>query len=129
MDEWIGVSDAKKLSGKSVSTIHRWCDNKYIKSRKRKDGRKILKSSLLNHLATNVSPTPPTKNEEIPRDVLREKDEMIHLLKESNRELREQNRELQSELIKNSHELRAILSQQTGTAPSRWKRDEIIDAQ
>ena len=94
-----------------------------IRNRKRKDGRKILKSSLLTYLATEVVVVKPRKNHETFHE---KSDTLLHdrirELKDELKESREQNRILQSELIKNMHEMRAILAQQTGTSPSSWQR-------
>ena len=136
-EEWIGVSQAVKLTGKSGSTIRRWCDARLIKNRKRKDGRKILKQSLLTYLATECSMPIPRKKDEtshveeapsrdshkVCHERLSEKNERILELKNEIKELKETNKMLHSELIKGSCELRAILAQQTGTHPSTWTRD------
>lgn len=132
MEEWIGVYEASKLSGKSLSTVRRWCDGRVVQSRKRKDGRKILKSSLLSYLVTEATVTPAQKNQQPYQEssdgILQEKNERIRELKEENRNLREQVQTLQQELFRNTHELRAILSQQTGTTPSAWKRTTTRDS-
>jgi hypothetical protein len=52
------------------------------------------------------------------------RDERLEELKEQVKELKELNKALQSELIKNSYELRAIISQQTTSHPSSWLRSE-----
>jgi DNA-binding transcriptional MerR regulator len=138
--EWIGVSEAAKLSGKSGSTIRRWCDDRIIKNKKLKKGRKIYKKSLLEHLVTEAKPTPSRSNHDTPKidnepshlshllcdERVSMRDKRIYELEAMNESLIKQNKELQSEVIKNSYELRAILAQQTTTHPSSWTRSNDI---
>ena len=132
--DWVGISEASKLSGKSVSTMRRWCDGRLIKSRKIKGERKIDRLSLLTYLATECSMPVSPKNHDTHQDSkkasrethmalderLSSRDERIAELKLEISELKEQNKILQSEIIKNGYELRAILAEQTGSSPSSW---------
>ena len=134
--EWIGVAEAAKLSGKSGATIRRWCDNRTIKNKKLKKGRRIQKQSLLEHLVTEAKPTltrqinepskiaqePSQHSHELCNERISMKDKRISELEAMNEILIKQNKDLHSELIRNSYELRAILADKTNTSPSSWTR-------
>jgi len=137
--DWIGILEAAKFSGKSISTVRRWCDNRLIKSRKHKTGRKIYKSSLLLHLSTNCIMTPYQKKHGTPHEPtkrvsagvhdtcherLHERADRIAELKAEVVEFKEQNKMLQMEILKITYELRAILANQTGSNPSAWVRTD-----
>lgn len=135
-DDLIGIAAAQRLSGKSASTIRRWCDAKLIKNRKTKNGRRIEKTSLLSYLATEVKVIPSNKKSDTPmktseyyrrkirkyRERISKSEDMISDLKKENKELKHIQYQLQTELIRSGAETRAILAQQTGSKPSSWTR-------
>ena len=146
--EEILVADAAKLVGKAQVTIRRLVETKALKSKRDENGRHLINRMELvayyaaksanragndvragatsNHANSNILIASELAKVQAENSGLASKIAMLEesLLRERrlNDELRAQNRDIQSELVKVSAEIRAVLTKETQNKLSRWFR-------
>jgi DNA-binding transcriptional MerR regulator len=138
-NDTLTMSAAAKLSGKSVSTIRRWIDDGFLPAKKTQEGWRVVAH---HDLMATLSRVPQDASREVkgsrpgatagyPHESsliavieasLKREQEALEHERRMSAELREQNKTLQSELLKLTREMQAMLSKDAGGALSRWLR-------
>ena len=135
VSEELSVKEAAKMAGVASSTIRRWIDTNKLPSNRNGEGwRRVRKRDLMAYLASgSVRVARPLSGATVNDHGggSRESDESstVALLKEAlDRErdkvdkLEERNKQLQDEILKLTHEIKAILSKDNQSLLSRWIR-------
>lgn len=136
MDEFIEVSEAASMSGKSKSTIKRWASQSLIESIKNEKGRWLFNpQSIKDYLIKNANQRPPTNRSQASRGLesetmspimghLQSLQEALERERQINDELRKKLDVKDGELLKMTYEIKAILSQESKGLLSRWIRSK-----
>ena len=119
----LSLSDASKISQKSVPTVRRWIKSDFIKAAKDSKGNwKIDQDELLLFLSKGTSPKQPTSDHSASIDSQGWLHEALKREQMINDQLRRQLDEKNSEVFKLMQEMKSILQQQNEGLLSRWLR-------
>lgn len=135
VSEELSVKEAAKMAGVASSTVRRWIDtNKLPSNRNREGWRRVRKKDLMEYLASGVVRVARPLSGATVSDHVRgargsDESTTVSLLKDAlDRErgkvdkLEERNKQLQDEILKLTHEIKAILSKENQSLLSRWIR-------
>lgn len=131
MEPSIALSVAVKMSGKSPTTVRRWAKEKLVRAEKDHRGSwRFDPGSLKTFLATGAAPpvrhgasTEPSETRDpSTMELIRSLHGALHRERQINDDMREQNRKLQADLVKLTHEIKAILAKENKGLLSRWIR-------
>ena len=128
MEPKVSLNIAAKMAGKTTTAVRRWVTQGIIKAKKNGKGRwEVNTQSLREHLATNVPVNVGGSLDKVSEPDLQS--EYICSLQSSlERErkkvddLTDNNTKLQDEILKLTHEIRAVLSKENKGLLSRWIR-------
>jgi len=126
MDPEVSLNVAAKMAGKTTTAVRRWASQGLIKARKNKRGRwEIETQSLREHLATSVSihvgETSGNRQEpDLQSEYIRSLQSSLDRERKKVDDLSENNKRLQNEILKLTHEIKAILSKDNRGLLSRW---------
>ena len=134
MEQTVNLTVASKMAGKSTTTLRRWAKESLVKATKKDNGGwEFDTDSLKQHLAKS-SVRHITNKSVIKSEIAEQKgdSELICSLQVSldrerkiNDDLRQENSKLQSELLKLTYEMQAILKKESGNKLSRWIKDVV----
>jgi excisionase family DNA binding protein len=130
----VSIAQAAQILGKSQATIRRWAAQKTIPALKSKDGTwSFNREELIAHMSANAQSMIESKtirrspNQDREHQVITVYERQIDALERTidrerkiNDELREQVRQSQGEILKLTHEIRSILSNENKATLSRW---------
>lgn len=130
---FISITHASKMSGKSVSTIRRWIKEKVVVAEKSDDGKWLLDEKKFHeYLITLSSPVSNGRESSIISrgdhvdhfgELSKALRESLHRERNINDELRKQIQEKDQEILKLTHEMKSMLSKSSLTGVlSRWVR-------
>lgn len=137
----INIDQAAKLIGKSQATMRRWASQKIIPAAKSNDGSWIFnKDEILKHMSAQsqsmidskiIKRSSITQHEHnIISIYKRQIDILEHTIereRQINDEMRDQLKQNQSEILKLSNEIKAILTNDNQSTLSRWIKTTAKD--
>ncbi len=126
MEPEVSLNIAAKMAGKTTTAVRRWASQGLIKAKKNKRGRwEINTKSLRAHLATNVpihvgESSDKTSEPDLQSEYIRSLQSSLERERKKVDDLAENNTRLQNEILKLTHEIKAILSKDSRGLLSRW---------
>jgi len=138
----LNITQAARLTGKSLATIRRWAAQKTIPARKTEDGHWVFSSDeLVAHLHAHghelIGTRPIAGKAEQPNnqqligayaEQIKTLEGLLEREQRLNDELREQLKSTTGEVFKLTAELRAFLSKETKTTPTQWIKTKVQGA-
>ena len=134
LDTEVTLKVASKFAGKTVTAVRAWINKESVKARKVNGKWLVDSQSLKEHLATNVKPNSPPnldqsfsnyENERLTNDYILSLTSTLERERQKVDSLTCQVEKLQSELLKLTYEMQAILKKESGNKLSRWIKDVV----
>lgn len=126
MEPKVSLNIAAKMAGKTTTAIRRWVTQGTVKAKKNEKGRwEVNTQSLREHLAINVpvnvgGSSGKTSEPDLQSEYIRSLQSSLERERKKVDDLAENNTRLQNEILKLTHEIKAILSKDSRGLLSRW---------
>jgi DNA-binding transcriptional MerR regulator len=128
MNDILSLSEASKMSGKSLATVRRWAKEGLVIAEKNRSGRwQIPTHQFRVYLAQDVSLHEPSmdkhnEGQSFKVEASQMLYEALHRERKINDDLRSQVKEKDGELLKLTYEMKSMLEGKYGGLLSRWIR-------